>query len=252
MAGMRSVRRVPGLNTAGLAFGLLAAAGVPGLAEANSIRVTPAAALDGSRFGLELKLEDPAAREPTDAYVAIGPEKGVRDEASLEVGLTLDPGGLVAAGRRKPGALSFMRLADTGGPGRPGLVVFLEQAPVKGWFIGAWSWDDDAGRFVLAGRAPLRFETTRGVAVAAIRPRVEVEWAAASDLAGRARGYVRILSVAADGERALLLENTELNNAAQRVGHVELGVRAAEHAPGVSGRLLLDNFEINRTSPPLP
>ena len=250
MAGTRSVRRVPGLNTAGLAFGLLAAAGAPGLAEANSIRVTPSAALGGSRFGLELKLDDPASNKATDAYVAIGPEKGVRDEASLEVGLTLDPGGLVAAGRRKPGALSFMRLADTGGPGRPGLVVFLEQTPVKGWFIGAWSWDDATGRFVLAGRAPLRFETARGVAVAAIRPRVEVEWAAASELGGR--GYLRILSVAANGERALLLENTDLNNATQRVGYVELGVRAADHAPGVSGRLFLDNFEINRTSPPLP
>ena len=58
--------------------------------------------------------------------------------------------------------------------------------------------------------------------------------------------------MASDGDRALLLENIELNNASQRVGYVELGVRAADHAPGVSGGLFIDNVQINRTSPPLP
>jgi hypothetical protein len=58
--------------------------------------------------------------------------------------------------------------------------------------------------------------------------------------------------VASDGDRALLVENTELNNATQRIGYVELGVRAADHAPGVSGKLFIDNIQVNRTSPPLP
>ena len=61
-----------------------------------------------------------------------------------------------------------------------------------------------------------------------------------------------MLSVASDGERAVLLENADLDNARQLVSYVQLGVVAADHAPGVSGRLLLDNFEINRTAPPLP
>jgi hypothetical protein len=251
MAETSSVRRASVFRTAGLALGLLLTrTGLVPQAEANSIRVTPVAALDGSLFGLELRLDDPASKTPTDAYVAIGPEKGVRDESALEVGFTLDPSGLVAASHRRSGRLSFLRLA--GGPGRAGLVVFLEQTPLNAWFVGAWSWDDATGGFVLAGRAPFRFEDTRGVGLSALRPHLEVEWAAASEPAGRAQGYLRILSVASDGDRALLLENTELNNASQRVGYVELGVRAADHAPGVSGALFIDNFQVNRASPPLP
>jgi len=58
--------------------------------------------------------------------------------------------------------------------------------------------------------------------------------------------------VAGDGERALLLENADLDNTRQLVDYVQLGVVAADRAPGVSGRLLLDDFEVNRTAPPLP
>lgn len=243
MADVRSVKRVSVSRTGRLALGfLLTGAGLVPPAEANSIQVTPAAALDGSLFGLELRLA--AWSRPTDAYVAIGQEKGVWDETALALGFLLDPSGLVATCDGWPGRLSFLRLARS--PGGAGLVVFLEQDPQNAWFIGAWSWDDALRRFVLAGRAPLQ------VGPYAPRPQVEVEWAAASEPAGRERGYVRILSVESDGDRALLLENSDLNNARQRVGYVELGVRATDHAPGVSGRLLIDGFQLSRTWPPQP
>lgn len=252
MADARSGRRIQGLDTALLAFGLLAAAGALPLAEADSIRVMPTVALGGSRFGLELKLDDPASKAATDAYVAIGHEKGLQGEASLEVGFTLDPSGLVAARDGQAGRLSFLRLTGRPGQGGAELVVFVEQTPQNTWLIGAWSWDDLTDGFVLAGRAPLPFEPARGGAPPALLPRIEIEWATASEPAGRAHGYLRVLSVASDGERALLLENTDLNNASQLVNGVQLGVLAADHAPGVSGRLLLDNFEVNRTAPPPP
>jgi hypothetical protein len=252
MADARSDRRIQGLDAARLAFGILAAAGALPLAEANSIQVTPSAALGGSRFGLELKLDDLASHRAKDAYVAIGPEKGLRGESSLEVGFTLDPSGLVAARDGQSGTLSFLRLSRRRGWSGAGLVVFIEQAPQNTWLIGAWSWDDGTDGFVLAGRAPLPFEPVTAGAPAALLPRIEIEWATASEPAGRARGYLRVLSVASDGERALLLENADLDNARQLVSYVQLGVVAADHAPGVSGRLLLDDFEINRTAPPLP
>lgn len=207
--------------------------------------VTPAAALDGSHFGLELRLDDPASGRRARAFVAIGPEKGVRNETTLEVGFTLDPRGLVVTSAGGPGRLSFLRL----GRGRAGLVVFLEQIPLNAWSIGAWSWDDATGRLVLAGQASLPFADPTGGPT--VPPRVEVEWAAASRAPARSRGYLRILSVAEGGERALLLENTGLDNASQRIGYVELGVRTADDAAGVSGRLLIDNVQLTRSSPPL-
>ncbi len=252
MADAMADRRIQGFDAACLAFGLLAAVGAAPLAEADSIRVMPTVALGGSRFGLELKLDDPASKEPNDAYVAIGHEKGLRGEASIEVGFTLDPSGLVAAHDGQSGRLSFLRLTGRPGQGGTGLVVFVEQTPENTWLIGAWSWDDPTNGFVLAGRAVLPFEPARGGVPPALLPRIEVEWATASEQAGRAHGQLRLLAVAADGERALLLENADLNNASQLVSYVQLGVLAADHAPGVFGRLLLDNFEVNRIAPPLP
>lgn len=250
MADARSGSRVLRLDTACLALGLLAVAGAPPRAEANSVQVKPSAALDGSGFGLELKLDDPASQEAKDAYVAIGHEKGLQGEGSLVVGFTLDPRGLVAARNGQSGLLSFLRLATRRGRGGARLVVFVEQTPQNAWLIGAWSWDDPTRGFVLAGRAPLPFAT--GGAAPVLPPRIEVEWDAASEQAGRAHGSLRVLSVAPDGERALLLERTDLRNASQLVSYVQLGVLATEHAPGVSGRLLVDSFEVNRTAPPLP
>ena len=252
MADAKSDRRVQGLDTARLAFGILAAAGAVPLAEANSIQVMPSAALGGSRFGLELKLDDPASNRAKDAYVAIGHEKGLQGEASLEVGFTLDPSGLVPARDGRPGTLSFLRLGRRRGWSGTGLVVFIERTPQGTWLIGAWSRDDATGAFVLAGRAPLPLEPVTSGAPPALPPRIEIEWATASEPAGRAHGYLRLLSVAGDGERALLLENADLDNTRQLVDYVQLGVVAADRAPGVSGRLLLDDFEVNRTAPPLP
>lgn len=252
MADAGSDRRIRGLDTVRLAFGILVVAGALPLAEANSIQVTPSAALGGSRFGLELKLDDPTSGRAKDAYVAIGHEKGLQGEASLEVGFTLDPGGLIAARNGQSGTLNFLRLGRRRGSSGAGLVVFIERTPQSTWLIGAWSWDDATNRFRLAGRAPLPFEPGAAGAPPVLLPRIEIEWAGASQQAGRGRGYLRVLSVASDGERALLLEDADLDNASQLVSYVQLGVVAADHAPGVSGRLLLDDFEVNRTAPPLP
>ncbi len=260
MAGRCSDTKVVMARAARLVVGLSAALATSGaLAGADSIRVTPRAALDGSRFGLEVRIDSRAGGPTNDAYVAVGSEKGFRDETALEAGFTLDVSRLsLGRGAGASGVLPFLRFGALPGPGPATVLVFLEQTPAGSWLIGARTWDDDARAWVLAGRAPLppgpppvRFlpvpARREGVA-----PRLEIEWAAASVAAGSEAGHVRMLHVRPDGERVLLFEKTDLDNGSQVVNHVRVGVVADDRGAGASGRLCLDDFEVNRLSPSLP
>jgi hypothetical protein len=212
---------------------------------ADDIHVTARAALNG-RFGLEIRPGLRAGQPARDAFVAVGPEKGFSNETALEAGFTIDVGRLsLAQDRASSGVLPFLRMGDPTGPAN--VLVFLEETPSGSWLVGALTRDDPSGALVLAGQAPLPFQKLQGSGP--LPPRLELEWKASS--ADAPTGCVRVTHVHPDGSRDLLFERTDLNNGSQVVNHVRLGVLAGDRAPGISGQLFLDDFDVNRLLPPL-
>jgi hypothetical protein len=232
----RSRRRAP----LWLAGALLAFPPVPAHAS-NGIHVTARAALEGSTFGLELRLDDPRLVPPVDAYVALGAETGLLRETSLDVEFTLDCSRLsVAAGQDGVGALRFLRLSESTQPSSVRVAVFLEKDPALGWSIGAESWDDASGQRVVLDRAAL---FAQGQAAGPVR--LEIAWAAAPAAPGGA-GHLRITRVEPDGTPTLLIRSRDLRNAAQWIERLEVGVLGADQPPGLSGPLLFDRFAVYR------
>lgn len=247
-ASLRALCRAIGLPAALLAAGTLASG--------DTIRVTRRPAADGSGYGLLLVVGG-VGGPTSDAYVAVGPEKGFANETTLETGFTVDVTRLsLRRGKGASGVLPFLRFGEQPVPGPARVLVFLEQTPAGAWLVGARTWDDARGGLVLAGRAPLPpGSVAAGIDPTTPRPvisppRLEIEWAAGREPAGAA-GRLRVLHARPDGERVLLFEKTGLDNAAQVVNHVRVGVVAGDHHAGAEGRLILDDFEVNRLSPSL-
>src|SRR5574340_562835 len=243
----------------------------PPAAFGNSIRVSPGAALEG-RFGLELALEDPAARPATDAFIALGPEKGLHAETAVVASFSLDPRQLkVGVGTSQEPALPFLRLGE--GPERVRLVVSVERGADRDWRLAVWSWDDAQGRWKLAVRTALPLEASLRKESDPEYTRLALEWTAAP--AGDTKGRLRLLrlrpralgrghegehaavagqagSERSDAEPVVLFDNEALDNAGQTVSYVQLGVLAKEHPRGVAGRLRIDDVEIQRRLPGRP
>jgi len=76
--------------------------------------------------------------------------------------------------------------------------------------------------------------------------RVALEWNAASESAGRAQNSLRLARFDDHGQRSLLFERVDLDNASQRVNHLQLGVRAADPGPGLAGALGFDDVAVYR------
>lgn len=223
------------VRSAAQAFVLVALTCLPTVS-ADSIRVTRRGALSGSRFGLEIDIADRALTPGVDAFITLGPDKGLHGEISLHARLSLDVSGLQAASG-STGVLPFLRFGEE--PGRNALVLFLAHDTQLGWEVGAWSWDETLRQFVVAGRAPL------GAGV----PRLEVQWDAASP--GLADGRLRVLRVdaeSADEPPLLLFESAGLANSGS-IGFVQLGVLARDAVSGASGRLSIDDVELDRPAP---
>ena len=236
-ARSRSRRRAP----LWLAGAVLALAPVPARAS-NGIHVTSGAALEGSVFGLELRLDDPRLAPPVDAYVALGAESGLRRETSLDVEFTLDCRRLTAA-EGSAGPLRFIRLLQSADPAGVRVALFLERVPDVGWSIGLESWDDASAQRVLVDRAAL---FPQGPAPGPVR--FQVAWTAATREPGGA-GYLRLARSEPDGSWTTLFRSRELRNAAQWIERLQIGVLAADQPQGLSGSLLLDRFALYRSEP---
>ncbi len=211
--------------------------------EGNSIQVTAGAALVG-QFGLRITLDDPALTRPTEAWVSIGPDKGMVNETAIHGGFFIDPGNLTMS--RTPGPqdqtehFCFLSFSQDTGPQGAKVILFLEPGPDGTWLIGARIMEDSNPRLVVAGRASLiEYEPV-------VLTAIEFEWGAAS-APGARDGYLRLFQ-AVDTEKTLLFERTDLDNGAQTLNHLRIGVvDKSHHSPGTYGELLLDDIELYRS-----
>jgi hypothetical protein len=220
------------------------------LAEANSVVVTPRAALGGSSFGLEIRLEDPAQVRPSDAWVAIGPDKGLDRETSVRGSFLIDPRKLLLSARRRGAGnahLCFLGLSEAEDWTSARVILFLERGPGRSWVIGARLWDDGLRRYVTAGRAVLAEpRSPRRTSVV----RVDFAWRAATSPEAR-DGQFQLTRTVGD-EPELLLERADLDNATQTLSYLRAGVVNSRHQrTHIHGELYLDDFSLSRTYGPL-
>lgn len=238
---------------------LLAGPALAASALADSLHVTRDAASGGSRFGLRLDVGDDVAGSAAGAFVAVGPEAGLRRETALAARFTLDVRRLrLAAPDGRAGSLDFLRFGE-GAVDDTRLVAFVEQDAAGRWYLGARTWEDGAARYALAGRAQLAFEPDAGAPAdraehAREQPvHVEIQWIAADSAASR--GQLRVLLVdPPDGtespcESVVLFENDALDNGRQTVSYVQVGVTGGARQRGAAGRLSIDAFDVARLAP---
>lgn len=231
------------MRTAILAVLVLA----PAMASANSLAATPEAALAGSGFGLRISLDDPEQAPRTDVWVAIGPDKGLRDETAIRGCFLIDPGGLTIGGASQ---LPFLRLLQNPGSDGERIVFLLEAGPDDTRRLAVWIRDDPSGRLVLAGKGALAGSGPEpGSSTSRPHARqVEFEWGAASSPEA-SDGYLRVYrrGTGPKAGRVLLFERTDLSNGSQTLNHLRVGVYASQHPAGTHGDLDLDEFALYRT-----
>jgi hypothetical protein len=262
MGGERTARPNVGHRTAGAGVLLLAML-AGGAAEANSVTVDGRTGLGGPGFRLEVTLEDPVSTEPNDAWVGIGPDKGMAAETHVAGRFVIDPGALRLPpdSPSHPSHLCFLGLSETEDWSTVRLILFLQQGPDRTWLVGARVWDDEAGGYVSVGPAPL----TVGVATTSRSPGtprtpgpgpsavlVDFEWSAES--APGARDGLFRLHRTVDGARELVLEHASLTSATQNVRFLRAGlVNGTHQSKGTFGRLSLDEVSLSRAfGPPAP
>lgn len=251
MGDQRGLERFGGALLA-LCFVLPAATG-----EGNSIQVTPDAALGGSRFGLEITLDDPARVPSTSAWVAVGPDKGLEDETAVSGSFLIDPADVTMSEDGARNHIEVLSFFQDLGPSGIRIAFFLQRGRGGRWLLGAWVRDDAEGRLVLAGRGTLaagpaeapgpdsgnRRQRRRAAT------RIDFEWVAAS-APDAADGHLRVFRTEPGGEKAFLFERTGLDNGTQTLNHLRVGVvNRQHHFSGTSGRLYLDDFVLSRVAP---
>lgn len=240
----------PGLRTLGWALPLVLGGA---LVEANSVVVTPDAALGGSSFGLEVRLEDPAQTRPNDAWVAVGPDKGLDRETSVRGHFLIDLRRLELPARPRgdaPAHLCFLGLSQGEDWATARVILFVERVSRRSWVIGARLWDDGLQRYVTAGRAELARPRSRRRSSGSSVVQLEFAWRAATR-PGTRDGQFR-LTRTVDGEPEILFERTDLDNGAQTLSHLRAGVVNSRHQrEGTRGVLYLDDFSLSRTYGPV-
>ncbi len=222
-------------------------------AEGNSIQVSPSAALEGG-YGFRITLDDPTETPPREAWMAVGPEKAIAEETAIYGSFSMDLANLTMGNGERSGPrrrrrissaqarVSFLSLSSDLEPGGATVTLFLEQGSGGNWFLGAHVWNDSLGRFAEAGKAPLGAPQPGAT-------RVAFEWGAASS-PGALDGYLRLLQMI-EGQPTLLFERTDLDNGAQVLNYLQVGmVDVSRQFAGTHGDLYLDELELNRE--PLP
>jgi hypothetical protein len=222
-------------------------------AEGNSIQVTPSAALEGA-YGFRITLDDPTETPPREAWMAVGPEKGIAEETAVYGSFSMDLTNLTMGNGERSGPrrrrrisraqaqVSFLSLSRDLDPASATVVVFLEQGSGGNWFLGAHVWNDSLVRFAEAGKAPLSEPQPGTTSVA-------FEWGAASS-PGAHDGYLRLFQMI-EGQPTLLFERNDLDNGAQVLNYMQVGmVDVSRQFPGTYGDLYLDELELNREPSP--
>ena len=230
-------------------------------AEANSVTVKGGAVLGRSGFQLVVTLEDPASVEPNDAWVGIGPDKGMAEETQVVGRVVIDPAALRMApsSPSTPNHLCFLGLSETSDWATAKVILVLERGPGRSWLIGARIWDDALASYVAVGPSVL----TEAVPTTSRSPRapretgpgpsamgVEFEWRVASAPDGE-DGVFRLFRTV-DGSRELLLESAAVANGTQTLNYLRAGVvNGAHQARDTFGTLFLDDVGLSRTFDPV-
>jgi hypothetical protein len=238
-------------------FGILAFLLAGSSAQANSVTVRGEAALGSPGFRLAVILDDPDTMARNDAWVGIGPDRGMAEESHVVGHFVIDLGGLRMAPSRpeNPRHLCFLGLSETADWQTARVILFLERGPDRSWLIGARVWDDALASYVAVGPSLLienRATVSRSPSVPA-EPgpppeaiRVDFEWQAAS-APGAQDGLLRLYRTVAQGTE-LLAESTALTNGSQKLNFLRVGVvNAAHQARGTFGTLSLDDVSLSRT-----
>jgi hypothetical protein len=223
-----------------------------GSVEANSVRVTPKAGPGGSQFALQINIDDAKHTKPIDAWVGLGPDKGLAGETLVQGSFLVDLRRLrlprPARGARKA-HLCFLGLSQAPDWATARVILFLERARDGSWLIGARLWDDGRGRYLTAGRAalatPSSVRRARGAGGSSPMVRIDFEWGAATSPGAR-DGQFRLTRTVED-EPELLLERVDLDNGNQSLSYLRAGVvNSAHQRKHTRGKLYLDDFSLSR------
>jgi len=231
---------------------VLTTLGVAGTAEGSSVSVTTTAALEGN-FGLQVSL---AESQSTEAWIAIGPEKGLQAENAVHASFLIDPTHVIIKKRwrrrrRFRRQLCFLSLSQELGPTGSSVALCLEKDRLGAWLASAWLRDDTSQGYIHTGWVNLTGSASPGQEDPGepLPARIEIEWGAASQ-PGAHDVYFRLFRTL-DGQRNLLIDRVGLANGTQTVSYLQVGV-VSQTARRISGELYLDSIEIERTpaSPP--
>ena len=172
--------------------------------------------------------------------------------------------------------MTFLTFYDQHAPGGERLSFSLSRSSGGPLLLQAWAWSDSQGQLVLVGSGALPegcpsappstgpgggIQASRSFACDPAAPApiavIEFEWdAGATPGSGSLRVFMRPARadapfVHATSRRAvldgsLLFQGVSLDTGSQSLNHMELGVRAAQHAPGTFGTLRIDEIAVYR------
>jgi hypothetical protein len=210
---------------------------------ANSLSVNAAAAMAGTNFGLEVVLQNPAVNPSTQAYVSIGPDKGLSNETGLSGTMYVNPGNMTMSSALGANHIqSFWLFQDANAPNGIKLIFFLQKqnAAPNTWFFTAWYRNANNNFFnfacngFLAGSAVTRANGAR---------RIDWEWEAG---AGNGRLFIQRSNEDGSGTATICNVNN-LQAGSQNIDRLVWGmVNPANHFAGTFGSFDLDEFSISR------
>lgn len=229
-----------------LAFLALVLASLPAAA-ANTVTVTPGAALgtSASDFGLQVNIVDAPPRNAT--YVMAGPGQGFNDETTLNGSFFINPQAVTLPLSASTGYFQMIDMLQGVNPGdKVHLIFFLQRSSATGdYFIAVWHWNETlsggAGNWQFSGNGFFAPDGTPAFS----NNRIDFQWNAGNPghltmsrtlYTGGVpdpTGTIQMFSVNLPG-----MTNAKIN-------YVFAGLFAA-HSPGTSGTLFLDEFVFNR------
>lgn len=229
---------------------------------ANSLVVTSTASMGSSTAsanctgdsqpgpcGLELRLDDPTNVTSTQAYVQLGPDKGLSDETALRGSFFINPQSLVMDDSQTTTnhfqlMLFYKDFVDP--VSSIPLIFFLHKdADTKNWFITVWNYNETANNFVFTCNG--FFALPNSTAFNEVF--IEFDWSAGNP--GRLQMWRTTYSNGtATSARTQMFDTPVVGQQNAAVNHVFTGMfNPGSHQPGTVGTVGLDEFTFARFTP---
>ncbi len=235
--------------------------GITAAQAANSLAVTSTAAMGNSTAsanctgdsqpgpcGLRLSLDNPATVTPTQAYVQLGPDKGLNNETALKGSFFINPQNLAMDDSQTTTNHFQMMLfyKDFVDNSSIPLIFFLHKdATTKNWFITVWNYSSIASNFVFTCNG--FFALPNSTAFNEVL--IDFEWNAGNP--GRLQMWrTNYSNGTATTARTQMFDTPVAGQANAAVNHVFTGMfNPGSHQVGTVGTVDLDEFTFARFTP---